>query len=339
MAEKIDGVVGFRLWAQTRAESPRDPLKPQSNAPYQAVWNAWLRFLAQRSMVVNGLPQSLHWLDARPVDVLDFLKPRAGMRANHQPERQLSEVTRRRYWRMLERLYGFAVVNGWVAENPATMMGERDQPDLPPQLGHILPPPLWKELPRHFPKGNTLIECRDRAILHLLYKLALTPEEIRTLKTSDINMQDVQLANEVSAQVLLHVDGPRLAQKRILPLPDECSGALRAWLSARGQHKPSCASPALLCAMTGEALSTSALFHLVSKVVLAANDALAKKGGVQTWMPEREGPQVLRNTAIVHWLNDGVPEKEVVRRVGLKNSRGLRHLRHLADSNATQSAV
>jgi len=96
MAEKIDGVVGFRLWAQTRAESPRDPLKPQSNAPYQAVWNAWLRFLAQRSMVVNGLPQSLHWLDARPVDVLDFLKPRAGMRANHQPERQLSEVTRRR---------------------------------------------------------------------------------------------------------------------------------------------------------------------------------------------------------------------------------------------------
>ena len=84
---------------------------------------------------MNGLPQSLHWLDARPVDVLDFLKPRAGMRANHQPERQLSEVTRRRYWRMLERLYGFAVVKGWVAENPATMMGESDQPDLPPPTG------------------------------------------------------------------------------------------------------------------------------------------------------------------------------------------------------------
>ncbi len=330
ITEKIDGVEGFRLWAQARAESPRDPLKPQSNAPYQAVWNAWLRFLAQRSVLVDGLPQSLHWLDARPVDVLDFLKPRAGLRANHQPERQLSEVTRRRYWRMLERLYGFAVVNGWGAENPATMMGESDQPDLAPQLGHILPPALWKELPRHFPEGNTLVECRDRAVLHLLYTLALTPEEIRTLKPSDITVHDVLLVKEVHAKQFLQVDGPRQAQKRKLPLPDECSGALQAWLSARGQHKPSSASPALLCAMTGEALSTSALFHLVSKVVLAANDALAKKGDVQTWMPERVGPQVLRNTAIVHWLNDGVPEKEVVRRVGLKNSKGLHHLRHLA---------
>ena len=330
ITEKIDGVEGFRLWAQARAESPRDPLKPQSNAPYQAVWNAWLRFLAQRSVLVDGLPQSLHWLDARPVDVLDFLKPRAGLRANHQPERQLSEVTRRRYWRMLERLYGFAVVNGWVAENPATMMGESDQPDLAPQLGHILPPALWKELPRHFPEGNTLVECRDRAVLHLLYTLALTPEEIRTLKPSDITVHDVLLVKEVHAKQFLQVDGPRQAQKRKLPFPDECSGALQAWLSARGQHKPSSASPALLCAMTGEALSTSALFHLVSKVVLAANDALAKKGDVQTWMPERVGPQVLRNTAIVHWLNDGVPEKEVVRRVGLKNSKGLHHLRHLA---------
>lgn len=330
ITEKIDGVEGFRLWAQARAESLRDPLKPQSNAPYQAVWNAWLRFLAQRSVLVDGLPQSLHWLDARPVDVLDFLKPRAGLRANHQPERQLSEVTRRRYWRMLERLYGFAVVNGWVAENPATMMGESDQPDLAPQLGHILPPALWKELPRHFPEGNTLVECRDRAVLHLLYTLALTPEEIRTLKPSDITVHDVLLVKEVHAKQFLQVDGPRQAQKRKLPLPDECSGALQAWLSARGQHKPSSASPALLCAMTGEALSTSALFHLVSKVVLAANDALAKKGDVQTWMPERVGPQVLRNTAIVHWLNDGVPEKEVVRRVGLKNSKGLHHLRHLA---------
>ena len=53
-------------------------------------------------------------------------------------------------------------------------------------------------------------------------------------------------------------------------------------------------------------------------------------------MPGRIGPQVLRNTAIVLWLNDGVPEKEVVRRVGLKNSKGLHHLRHLANANAMQ---
>ena len=336
MPEKVDGVEGFRLWALAQAQRSRDPLKPQSNAPYLAVWNAWLRFIAQRELVVEGHPQALHWLDARPVDVLDFLKPRAGLHANHQPERQLSEVTRRRYCRMLERLYDFAVAKGWIAENPATMMGESDQPDLTPQLGHILPPALWKELPRHFPEGNTLVECRDRAILHLLYTLALTPEEIRTLKPSDITMHDVLRINELRPQLFLQVDGPRLAQKRILPLPDEGSGALRAWMSARGKHKPSCASPALFCAMTGEALSTSALFHLVSKVVLAANEALATREDAQSWMPGRIGPQVLRNTAIVLWLNDGVPEKEVVRRVGLKNSKGLHHLRHLANANAMQ---
>ena len=39
------------------------------------------------------------------------------------------------------------------------------------------------------------------------------------------------------------------------------------------------------------------------------------------------GPQILRNTRLVFWLNEGVPAAEVALRAGLKNIKGLYHLR------------
>ncbi len=40
----------------------------------------------------------------------------------------------------------------------------------------------------------------------------------------------------------------------------------------------------------------------------------------------RLGPQIIRNTRLVFWLNDRVPVEDVVKRAGLKNSKGLYHL-------------
>ncbi|MOA51687.1 hypothetical protein D3C78_1748660 [compost metagenome] len=40
------------------------------------------------------------------------------------------------------------------------------------------------------------------------------------------------------------------------------------------------------------------------------------------------GPQVLRNTAIVQWLHDGVAPTEVIQRIGVEQVRALAHLQH-----------
>ena len=63
--------------------------------------------------------------------------------------------------------------------------------------------------------------------------------------------------------------------------------------------------------------------------LLVAPEAYAAlPASAQQWPLQRVGPQVLRNTAIVTWLQAGVSEDEVVRRIGVESSRALGHLQH-----------
>lgn len=326
--QKIDGIQAFEMWAKEQAQKTLDPLlKKSSTLPYDAVWISWLRFISERKFVVDGQEISKDWRQAMPSDVLDFLRPRAGLHANHEPGRRLSEVTRRRYWSLLERIYDFAFRQHWITDNPASLLMEFEQPSISPQLGHILPGAVWQALPLHFPHGNTLSECRDCSIMHTLYSLALSPEEVRSLKPESIIFRDSVKEGDESTILLLQIDGPRLAQKRIVALNKESANALRKWMSARKLHVPSNSSAYLFCAHTGEQLSISALFHLVSKIVLKVSENVARDVTSQTWTPRRVGPQVLRNTAIVHWLNAGQVHSEVLRRAGIKSVKGLYHLR------------
>ena len=43
--------------------------------------------------------------------------------------------------------------------------------------------------------------------------------------------------------------------------------------------------------------------------------------------PARMGPQVLRNTVLVQWLESGCSVSEVLARSGMKNPNALQHLR------------
>lgn len=58
--------------------------------------------------------------------------------------------------------------------------------------------------------------------------------------------------------------------------------------------------------------------------------------------PPRIGPQVIRNTVLMKWLNEGIGIHQVTQMAGLKNPKGLLHLRehlnpeirkHLAKAN------
>lgn len=322
----MDGQTFFKSWLAHEAAKTRDPLKPESAGPYATVWDAWCKFLATNTLHTPAGPRSMTWADATGVNIQQFLQVREGQEAAHNPGRLISDVTRRRYWRLLERLYAFAATQGIITVNPTQALVEDDRPAMAPQLGHILSSRLWQTLPAHFPSGNTLPEVRDRAILLLLYELALAPEEVRAMRPEHLLRDTSAPLGAPPVPLSLQIEGKRKAQTRKIFLPNDCRSALLSWMGLRALHGPSASCPWLFASNRGVQLSTVSLFNLVSNVVTQASAAMADAEG-QEWQPKRVGPQVIRNSAIVYWLNHGTPVHEVVRRVGIKNAKGLYHLR------------
>ena len=321
------GPLLFQLWLAEESSKPFQSLSPEPQGVYENIWNAWLQCLAPSTPDAGDLPTPRLWHEAQGEDVARFLRMRPGQRAGHQPDRPLSEVTRRRYWRVLDRVYTFAVQQGWLHSNPVMALQLAERPRAVDQLGHCLAPALWARLPAHFPAQDSLQGARDRAILLLLYELALAPEEVRTLQDDsllDAQGQPIEVAS-AAVPVRLQIDGARKAQQRQLALSPTLGQVLRQWLQYRQAHD-AMLSGHLFHSRKGGPLSIRALFHVASKVIQEAHAALP--GDAQQWDLQRVGPQVMRNTAIVTWLQAGMSETEVVRRIGVENHQALGHLQH-----------
>lgn len=317
-----DGKALFQMWLEKESTKASDPLKISSAAPYLAIWDSWLKHLSVVLLVTdNGQSiRPLAWHEATREHVVQFLQPRAGQKAAHNPARSISEVTRRRYWRVLDRVYSFAFAKEWIAENPAAELSIDEKPTPSSQLGHILPDSIWYALPSCFPTGDSMYEIRDRAVLFLLYELALAPEEVRHLRPEDITFNGTD-AFQDPMPFSVHIQGRRAFQSRTLLLSREPSQALQRWLHWRSHNARAASSEWLFVSNRGTALAISVLFSAVSACVIVASRCAAP--GQE---PKRVGPQVLRNTFIVHMLRKGHPEIEVVHFVGLKSPKGLRRL-------------
>ena len=315
----------FQRWMAVEGSKPFQALSTEPDSVYENIWNAWLESL--QPAVASALPVRRHWHEAQADDVVAFLRIRPGQRSHHLPQRSLSAVTLRRYWRVLDRIYAFAVQQGWLQTSPVAQLHRSERPPAVEQLGHTLPLALWELLPQHFAPSDSLQGARDRAVLLLLYELALAPEEVRMLRDEHLLDAQGQPVGIASAQVpvLLHIEGVRKAQRRTLDLPAPLGTALRAWWDHRQAFNADLGGW-LFHSRKGGPLTIRALFHVASKVIHEAYAALPPDA--QQWPLQRVGPQVLRNTAIVVWLQSGVQESEVVRRLGVENARALTRLQH-----------
>ncbi|MET1114214.1 MAG: site-specific integrase [Comamonas sp.] len=312
---------------------------------YALVWNAWTQQLqgsntpAQRkprtrsgkSAPPAALPPPRAWHDATAEDVARFLQIRPGQRAHHQPQRQISEITRRRYWRLLDRIYAHALLQGWIASNPVQAVHPFERPAPEQPTGHVLPPALWAALPRYFPGSDDLQSARDQAVLRLLYDLALAPEEIRQLTMDALRNARQAPMDAGHNPCFVQIEGQRAAQQRCLALPSSTAAALAAWMEFRTRSgTPATAQAPLFESRKGGPLTIRALFHIASKTI-----ALAQQASQAQSMPlARMGPQVMRNTAIVHWLHQGQAPTEVVQRIGVDHPRALAHLQHCVNAMA-----
>lgn len=297
----------FEHWLLTCGQNPWEPLSPEAAKPYGFIWQSWLRFLAG-----GGEGDAYAWASATPVRVLEFI--------NHAPQSPKraspSDITRRRYWRVLDRIYDHAVLHGWAASNPAQGLAQQDMPPSEDPKGAILSPRMWRALERQIPPPDDLISARDRAVLMLLMELGLTPEEVRLLEVDNL-----QWSEEPREIVALQIIGERDKQTRILPVSAKLHHALRHWLQARAAYHAMQGQTALFCTRKAPQLSNHTLLHLVTKTLKQAAAASRQPE------PARMGPQVLRNTVLVRWLESGCSVEEVLVRSGMKSPNALQHLR------------
>lgn len=342
-----DATAAFIHWQRAELERTPDAADiPETEFPetgYALVWNAWAQQLldastplpaagGQRRAKATPLAPAAParaWHEATAEDVARFLQIRPGQRAHHQPGRQISEVTRRRYWRLLDRIYAHALLQGWVASNPVQAVHPFERPAPEQPTGHVLPPALWAALPRYFPGSDDLQGARDQAVLRLLYDLALAPEEVRLLTIGALRNAGQAEPGCGEKPCFVQIDGQRAAQQRCLALPAPTAAALGAWMQFRAQSgSPAVPQAPLFESRKGGPLTIRALFHIASKTIAIAQQASQD----QTAALARMGPQVLRNTAIVHWLHAGQAPTEVVQRIGVDHPRALAHLQHCVEA-------
>lgn len=300
----------FDHWLLTCSQNPWEPLSPDAARPYRFIWLSWLRFAAA------ARPQAdphLCWAEATPEQVLSFI--------NHGPQSlkqdRPSDITRRRYWRVLDRIYDHAVLHRWAARNPAQALSAQDRPPSENPQGAILSPRMWRALRQQIPAPDDLISCRDRAILMLLMELGLTPEEVRLLEVGHLRWSR-QAPDRIEA---IQIEGERQRQTRSLPVSMPLSQALRQWLAARAGYHAMQGQSALFCTRKKPHLTNHTLLHLVTKTLRQAAQAHDLPE------PPHMGPQILRNTVLVQWLEAGCSASEVLARAGMQNPNALQHLR------------
>lgn len=320
-----DPIDHFADWLSHRSQADRDPLSHAAAKPYRYIWASWCRWLLTPTPSRARPPAS--WLEATPRDVALFLDHgvQAAAHARKGKTAPISDITRRRYWRVLDAIYQHAMNKGLIERNPAEFdVGERPPPEN--SVGQVFHRHHWDAIKASFPRGESRWDVRDRAILALLMDTAITTGEICKLQRHQVRDHTVK--------VTLDMNGKRASQERDLELGTAAGVEMRRWIELRrSMSSPAGSEGALFVTQAGRALSPRAVLRLVSTTVRKAfaDHSLA--------LPDHIGAQVLRNTRIVLWLHEGVEMDEVVRRAGFKDLKSFRGLRAHIDPSTFPAVV
>lgn len=294
MSQPLAADTVFQRWLSACQSSPWSPLTLEAAHPYRAIWETWLRHIAETP-----------WYEANGSQVLSFIN------AAHLPGRDKpSEITRRRYWRILDRVYEHACLEGDCTYNPAQDVEAADRPPQEDPIGAVLSPRMWAALSEHLPAPVDAIRARDRAMLLTFMELGITSQEIINLRLCDVTAQGMQL------------QGPRRSQERVLPISEALATNLDDYQRQRGLLGLGANSDLLFISRHADPkLSSTTLQTITQKYMLYAAHVSALPE------PPRLGAQIIRNTVITRWLIAGRPMREVLRMAGLQEPGSLSHLR------------
>lgn len=299
-------------------------LTREAAEPYRYIWTAWCQWLRP-----EGDPDE--WtrrvLSATPEQALEFLarqvKP-AAKRGGGPGD--ISVVTRERYCMVLRDMYAHLMRKGRLTHNPMKHLYELAGDERPD--AEVLATPVLDYLRNKWlrtPVTGSPFDLRDRALMLLMLDAALTPAELAALTLGQLS------EDAASGAIWLTIGGSRAAQKRQLLLDQDSSRALLEWLPARseallkGEQDKALVAELVFFTERRRPLSRRVLFHLTSTEIESACKALGLE------LPRHVGPLVLRNTAILGWVRQGMEEEEVCRRAGYQGALSLQHLRVYRD--------
>lgn len=297
MQPPSDPDVPCEHWAAWRAVQPAAPGRAELRQ-CAAFWQSWCRWLAQAQRP---------WHAATPAQVAQYL------------QRERRPIARQRCAWVLAQVYDHAVRQGWTAANPAA--AHSPPVARPADAGGIaLPEPArdaFVAVIAAEPASTAdPVARRDLVLVLLLAVEALAISEA-------INVRLADLRPSASRPATLRVDGPRRAQQRENPLDARTVRAIAQWLDVAQPRMPlPAAQQPLLPDTRGTAWSRPLSRHGGFKVVRKAL-ALASARGALPLVQAEAGPRLLRNSAVLAWLQQGMAPAEVQRRAGLQRLDGL----------------
>lgn len=325
----------YKLWATFRVSSKtKKSISKVSLRQYEVAWDRWLYFCDEKS---------LDWDSATAIDVSGFIEtiPKRSKRTAVTT----SEQTIKRYWRTLYDIYEFALVNSHVTANAA---------DLPKRPATVevqslaLAPHHWQSLSDGLPSGFVPLDRRNRLILLLTMRAALTVKELTHLSLENIEVVDLARAtfadaaaaselplfqpesphwqaSEAHPTYSLTVDSERSVRCRTLILDARSSKAMFDWLECRamiGKDIKIGKDDVRYLFSIGKGLKPMDPKGIYKICQQHFFKCLGQDNGIQ-----HLGPNTLRNTCITIWHETGTPEAEIKRRLGLKADGAFRRLK------------
>ena len=330
----------FAAWSGVARNKPQRPLSDSSVLAYRSIWSVYLDHLGD-----------LPWFAAAATDVHAFLSTLASSRRGRT---SASSVTQSRYASVLEQIYAAAVAKGWIASNPVTREALVSKSEQHESL--VFNSADWRELvlalrrqarawpgladeARLSPQVRWQ-EVRDHALLSAMVHAALSVGELRAMVLSDVAHPRLRWVGATARPMVslpllpdganaktpmsLALRGARPSQTRTLTATAPLQVSMLNWLALRATRPRASQEDPVFASQKGggaTAVSAKAIFELANQFIL---DTLGSR------YPEglaHAGPTTLRNSCIVRWLDEGMPEDEVLKQAGFQDAQALRRLR------------
>lgn len=321
----------FECFARLRGSGPEHAhwggaLSADTLATYRSVWNLWGQWLAG---------EGVRWDCATVADMHRFLltpQPRAhgGLKT--------SEVTKRRYWRILRDVYQIALFGEEGAENRfanpwdvgarhlemsahSVFLGAPEMDRLRQRLADTL---AHAEAAAAAGCAVAWTHWRDIALVAVLLSTACKVSEMRLLREEHFFSHAPHGSRPGGPMRYVKLESHRAGgtRQRKLELDPTAQRALTAWLACRStsgliRETPLFVSAASRTAIGAKALSAKSIFLVVSQFVSET-------------LPERSllhvGPETIRNSVIFQWIREGVEETKILEDAGVQDSKILRRL-------------
>ena len=315
----------FDSWSGERMNTEAGrPLSEESSVKYRAIWIQWLRYLCGDRTL---------WTEATPMHVVGFIR---SVNNRSDKTRPASDVSKKRYSTVLYDIYGSAKLSKLVDENPVPLK-DKEIPRNEAMASFHLNSTYRAAMLKLLPGETDMASRRDRSLITMMLLQGLTCSEIIGLQVTSIDFgPDVELPSVPKGE---WPDAPlprlvriakerseRTEQERTLCLDEETAAALQAWMRVRGKSPTAERTSALFLSRrgTGE-LTPRAVFYVASEWVSHSMKSLGFGEACHV------GPNALRNSCIVNWLEAGEEFEEIRRRAGLKRLDSIGRLVAAAD--------